>query len=190
MSTSVRESFVFREGLFTPSQAALCTGLSPAMQRNWRQAGHIAARTGDMALFSPRELAAIRIMVVLRDVGLGPAISRSIAEEAAPSVIWLALSDFSQTLVITGDAKKAEDVRRRVMLDDGGLREMAGLHGPAYSFGIARAGDVDLVSDIDAGSFGDDDEVESVVKLANVAKRIASTITQPLVTVIPSAASA
>ena len=47
-----------------------------------------------------------------------------------------------------------------------------------------------MVSDIDAESFGEDDEVESVVKLAAVAKRIASTISQPLVTVIPPSARA
>ena len=176
--------------MFTPAQAALCTGLSPAMQRNWRQAGHIAPRTSDIALFSPRELAAIRIMVVLRDVGLGPLLSRSIAEEAAPSVIWLALSDHPETWTVAGDTKNADSYRDRVLADDGGLREMAGLTGPAFAFGIAQGGSVDLVSDIDAESFGEDDEVESVVKLAAVAKRIASTISQPLVTVIPPSARA
>ncbi|HAC00499.1 hypothetical protein [Brevundimonas naejangsanensis] len=143
-----------------------------------------------MALFSPRELAAIRIMVVLRDVGLGPLLSRSIAEEAAPSVIWFALSEYPSTLTIAGDMKDAESYRDRVLADDGGLREMAGLTGSAFAFGIAQGGSVDLVSDIDAESFGDDDEVESVVKLAAVAKRIASNISQPLVTVIPTSTRA
>lgn len=179
-----KAGIVYREGLFTPAQAAVCTGLSPAMQRNWRQAGHIPARTTDMALFSPRELAAIRIMVVLRDVGLGPALSRTVAERAAPSVIWLALSDHPTTWTIAGDAKQADNFRGRLELDDGGLREMAGLTGPAYTFGIAQGGIVELVSDISGDLFDDDDEVESVVKLTAVAKRIASTISQPLLTVI------
>lgn len=155
------------------------------MQRNWRQAGHIAARTSEMALFSPRELAAIRIMVVLRDVGLGPALSRSIAEKAAPSVIWLALSDHPSSWTVAGDPEQAADHRRRLELDDSRLRDMAGLSGPAYTFGIAQSGTVELVSAINDDSFDADDEVESVVKFAAVARRIASSATQPLVTVIP-----
>jgi hypothetical protein len=185
MSRASLNSIAYREGLFTPAQAAACTGLSPAMQRNWRQAGHIAARTSEMALFSPRDLAAIRIMVVLRDVGLGPTLSRSIAEQAAPSVIWIALSDYPSTWIVAGDAAQATEYRKRLESDDSKLRSMAGLTGPAYTFGIAQAGKVELTSAINDDCFDADDEVESVVKLAAIARRIATSATQPLVTVIP-----
>ena len=191
MSRDDLDSIVYREALFTPAQAADMTGLSPAMQRNWRQAGHIAARTTETALFAPRELAAIRIMVVLRDVGLGPALSRSIAEQAAPSVIWLALGDHPSTWNVAGDAEQAAAYRDRleVHLGDWHLRTMAGLTGPAFTFGVARGKVVHLVHEINDEAFDADDEVESVVKLRAVAKRIALAAPYPLVTVVPPSGS-
>ena len=189
MSRDKLASISYREGLFTPAQAAACTGLSPAMQRNWRQAGHIAARTTEMALFSPRDLAAIRIMVVLRGVGLGPALSRSIAEQAAPSVIFMALGDYPSTWTVVGDAEQAAAYRERLELGDQHLRVMAGLTGPDFTYGVARGKAVHLVSEINDEAFDADDEVESVIKLRVVAKRIALAATQPLMTLLLPLAS-
>lgn len=173
---------LFRENLFTPAEAAACTGLSPAMQRNWRQAEHLPARTTGVALFSPRDLAEIRLMVVLRDVGLGPALSRPIAEEAAPSVIWLALTSHPATWIVTGTSDQATSYRRRLeKLGDRHLRQMAGLTGSVSRYGIARNGGVNLVSAMNDDVFedADEDEVRSFISLNAVASRIAREASQP-----------
>lgn len=188
MSSHRSESFTYREGLFTPAQAAACTGLSPAMQRNWRQAGHIAGRTTEVALFGPRDLAAIRIMVVLRDVGLGPALSRPIAERAAPSVVWLALLTYPETWTVSGDPEAAAVCRGRMDLDgDRHLQKMAGLTGSPALYGIAQGKTVEFFTALDEAAFDEDDEVETVIKFNAVAKRIAKAATQPLMTVIAPA---
>lgn len=179
------ESVVYREAMFTPAEAAACTGLSPPMQRNWRQAGHLPARTTGMALFNARDLAVIRMMVILRDAGLGPTQSRPIAESAAPSVIWLALTDHAETWAVSGSAEEAEAYRQRLeKLGDQHLRDIAGLSGRAFAYGIAQGGTVQLVSGIDEHLFDDDDdEVKSVIKLRGVARRIAREATQPFFTI-------
>lgn len=185
MSRESATSIVYREGLFTPAQAAACTGLSPAMQRNWRQAGHIAGRTTEVALFGPRDLATIRIMVVLRDVGLGPALSRSIAEQMVPSVLWLALVNYPTTWSVAGDAEQAAAYRRQLeLVGDFHLRAMAGLAEDVFTFGIVRDKTVHLVAEITDAAFDEDDEVERVIKLSAVAKRIALGTNQPLMTLI------
>lgn len=178
------DSVVYREGLFTPAQAAALTGLSPAMQRNWRQAGHLPARTTEVALFGPRDLAMIRLMVVLREVGLGPALSRPVAEEAAPSVVWLALADHPETWAVAGPPDEAHAYRQRLEnMGDRHLRDMAGLTGRAFAYGVAQGGAVQFFSEIDSETFNEDDEVESVIKLGAIAARIAREATQPLFTI-------
>lgn len=177
---------MFRESLFTPAQAAVCTGLSPAMQRNWRQAEHIAARTTEVALFGPQDLAAIRIMLVLRDVGLGPALSRPIAERAAPSVVWLILATYPDAWVVAGDPEYAAAYRDRLDLDgDRHLQVMAGLTETPAIYGVAQGKTVHFFPELDETAFDEDDEVETVIKFGAVAKRIAAGLTQPLMTVIP-----
>lgn len=158
------------------------------MQRNWRQAGHIAGRTTEVALFRPQDLAIIRIMMILRDVGLGPALSRPIAQQAAPSVIWLALTNHAETWTVDGDPKQAQAFRDRLdQLGDSHLRLMAGLTDSPSTYGVARGGSVEFFTELDETSFDEDDEVETVIKLNAVAKRIALNATQPLMTVIPPA---
>ena len=184
MSTGASDSVVYREGLFTPAEAAACTGLSPAMQRNWRQAGHLPARTTGVALFGPRDLATIRLMVLLREVGLGPALSRPVAEEAAPSVVWLALTDHPETWTVAGPPEAADAYRQRLeTLGDRNLRDMAGLMGRAFAYGVAQGKTVQFFSEIDSETFNEDDEVESVIKLGAIAARIAREATQPLFTI-------
>ena len=186
MSRGAPDSVVYREGLFTPAEAAACTGLSPAMQRNWRQAGHLPARTTGVALFSPRDLAMIRLMVVLREVGLGPALSRPVAEEAASSVVWLALADQPETWAVAGPPDEAHAYRQRLeKMGDRHLRDMAGLTGRALAYGVAQGGAVQFFSEIDDETFNADDEVESVIKLRAIAARIAREATQPLFTISP-----
>lgn len=180
------DSVVYREGMFTPAQAAACTGLSAAMQRNWRQAGHLPARTTGVALFGPRDLAMTRLMVVLREVGLGPALSRPVAEEAAPSVVWLALADHPETWTVAGPPDEAYAYRQRLeKMGDRHLRDMAGLTGRAFAYGVAQGGAVQFFSEIDGDTFNENDEVESVIKLRAIAARIAREATQPLFTISP-----
>jgi len=187
MSNDLASSFTYRESLFTPAQTAACTGLSPAMQRNWRQAEHIAKRTTEMALFGPLDLATIRIMLVLRDVGLGPALSKPLAEKAAPSVIWLALSMFPNTWAVSGDAKQDKAIRDRMDRDSyRDLQVMAGLTEAPALYGIAQGKTVNLFTELDGSAFDEDDEVEAVIKFGAVAKHIARGLTQPLITIFPN----
>ena len=61
---------IHRQDEFTPSEAAAITGLSLTLQRDWRSQGHLRPRTSGRAIFSPRELAEMRMMMKLRGLGL------------------------------------------------------------------------------------------------------------------------
>lgn len=124
-------------------------------------------------------------MVVLRDVGLGPALSRPIAERAAPSVVWLALASYPETWTVSGAPEEAAAYRDRLDRNsDRHLQEMAGLAGPPALYGIAQGKTVQFFTELDETAFDEDDEVETVIKFSAVAKRIARALTQPLMTVI------
>ena len=81
----------YRQTQFTPAEVVAITGLTHALQRSWRSQGLLTARTTGHKRFEPVELAEIRIMVVLRSLGLGLQDCREAAEAAAPSVLFLAL---------------------------------------------------------------------------------------------------
>ena len=101
------------------------------MQRSWRSQGLLTAWTNGHKRFEPFELGEIRIMVVLRSLGLGLQDCRKAAEAAAPGVLFLALTIQPQLSVgVDAETDRAgrymdalgreEDQRRQLMMSGAG----------------------------------------------------------------------
>ena len=179
------DSFAYREERFTPAEAAACTGLSLAMQRDWRRHGHLPARSGGTASFGPRELAEMRLMVLMRQMGLGPSKSRGLAQEAAPSLVWLILVDHPSTWAVEGPAETAAHYRDKLeALGDSHLRSMAGLHDRVRLYGVAEGEEVDFVTQIAGEEFDNKHELITVLSLRAVAAAMAAALDRPLFTIL------
>jgi hypothetical protein len=77
--------------LFTPGEAEKITGLSTAMQRDWRHRGFLPKNEGH-ARFDAFGLAAMLVLKIFSDRGIGPQFAEKITEITARSIVWHALS--------------------------------------------------------------------------------------------------
>lgn len=183
---SKKISFSYQVMMLTPAKVEHCTGLSTAMQRNWRKAGHLPQRTSGVTLFEPAELVAIRLMIIMRSMGYGPSISRPFAELAAPSVIWLVLSDYPESWEVDPTYSGADQFRHELNLSgDRHLKIMARLKGTPNLYGVSRGAAVEFLSEPPGFELDDDEEIESIIKLRAVARRIAISLDAPLMRVVP-----
>jgi hypothetical protein len=185
----LKGAFRFREGQFSPSEAAAITGLSLTLQRDWRSQGHLRPRTGGRASFSPQELAEMRVMVKLRGLGLPLPESRRIATEAAPSVVFVALANHSdKTLAVEAPAGGAEDYIEALEKEtnDGYLCMLANLaaRDGLYRYAILEGGGCKLLVTIDDDVVGEDTEAAGLIKLWACARFIAESSPRPLFTLI------
>lgn len=179
------DSFAYREERFTPAEAAACTGLSLAMQRDWRRHGHLPARSGGTASFGPRELAEMRLMVLMRQMGLGPSRSRGLAQGAAPSLVWLTLVDHPSTWAVEGPADTATRYRDELeRLGDSHLRSMAGVRDQVCLYGVAEGEEVDFVEKVVGDEFNNKYELITILSLRAVAAAMAETLKRPLFTIL------
>jgi hypothetical protein len=177
----------YREEQFTAPEAAKITGLSLTLQRDWRSQGLLRTRTGARATFSPRELAEMRVMVKLRELGLALPASRKAAEEAAPTVIFAALANHQdQTLAVDASPTQAaayiEALERTT--SDGYLRALADLTAGdrLYRHALIQNGECTLFEVIDSDAMADDVEAAGIINLWAVARAIVETAPRPLLT--------
>ncbi len=175
----------YREGQFSPVEAAACTGLSLTLQRDWRSLGHLPPRISGHARFTPRELAEMRTMVVLRRLGLGLAECRAAAMRAAPSILFLALADNERCLSVD-----AEPDRARRFLDALGyahderhLRTLSGAGQLRYLFILLEDEDCKLLPDLSAESLDNKTEGVTIAKLEVIAAKLVAAAPHPLFTV-------
>jgi len=179
----------YREGQFTPSEAAAITGLSLTLQRDWRSQGHLRPRTGGRASFSPRELAEMRLMMKLRGLGLPLPESRKVADEAAPSIVFAALANHrAKTLAVDAAPERAAeyiDVLER-QTDGGYLQTMAGL--PALDgllrHALLEGGKCTLLPTLGDDAVDETIEAAGLINLWAVAGAIAEAATRPLFTLV------
>lgn len=78
---------------FTPAEAAQVTGVSPALQRDWRRRGLVVAKESAHARYSATELAELVLMREFSDEKLGPKLLRDIMMTST-----LPLSDWVRAL--------------------------------------------------------------------------------------------
>jgi DNA-binding transcriptional MerR regulator len=180
----------YRETLFSPSEAALITGLSLHLQRDWRSQGLLRAREGGRASFTPRELAEMRVMVRLRSLGLPLPEVRPVAEQAAPSVIFMALADHPD---LTLNAEGSDEEARRYMdalnraTDSQYLLTLAEVasRNDVYRNAIVADGACELEHALHEDVLEESTEVAGVVNLWAVARAIAKATPRPLFTLVP-----
>lgn len=75
---------------FTPGEAERITGLSTAMQRDWRHRGFLPKNDGH-ARFDAFGLAAMLVLKIFSDRGIGPQFAEKITEITSRSIVWTAL---------------------------------------------------------------------------------------------------
>lgn len=86
-------SFALHLQTFASSDVERVTGHTQVMQRDWRRHGYLPSTGGRRARFSLEETASVLIMKRMADRGVGPSVSRPLADQVAPSVLRFALDD-------------------------------------------------------------------------------------------------
>lgn len=77
----------FTPATFSASEVAKITGVSLALQRNWRRRGHVTANQHVRATFSALETAEMLALGCLSAGGIGPAIGVGVAESAGLPIL-------------------------------------------------------------------------------------------------------
>lgn len=182
-------SLRYREGQFSPADAAAITGAALHLQRDWRSQGLLKAREGGRASFTPRELAEMRLMVKLRGLGLPLPEARKAAEEAAPGVIFAALANHPEkALAVDGPADVAGAYIKSLedKSDEGYLQVLSDL--PAtergYRFAVIEEGRCSLLKELNDDTVDNVVEVAGLINLWAVARAIAEAAPRPLFTLV------
>lgn len=182
-------SLRYREGQFSPSEAAAITGLALHLQRDWRSQGLLKAREGGRASFSPRELAEMRVMVKLRALGLPLPESRKVAEEAAPGLIFAALANQQdKALAVDAPADVAAAYLKSLegKSDDGYLLILSDLPEAerGYRYAVIENGQCTLLKKLTDDAVDEDVEVAGLINLTAVARAIVEAAPRPLFTLV------
>lgn len=179
----------YRDGQFSPSEAAAITGVALHLQRDWRSQGLLQAREGGRASFSPRELAEMRVMVKLRGLGLPLPEARTAAEEAAPGVIFAALANHpKRALAVDAPPDQAADYLKMLEQESnaGYLQTLADLPvmKDAYRYALIKDGECLLLHTLGEDVMGDEEEVAGLIHLNGIARAIVDAAPRPLFTLV------
>lgn len=187
--SSAQISLRYREGQFTPSEAAAITGTPLHLQRDWRSQGLLRAREGGRASFTPRELAEMRLMMRLRSLGVSLPDAKRAAVEAAPGVVFAALADH-QPRTLAVDASKQEADAYIESLEKAGdhayiltLAEIDGM-GQVYRHALIEDGQCRLVHALSEDAADESFEAVGLINLWAVAAAIAKLAPRPLFTLV------
>lgn len=174
---------------FAPKDLTAITGLSPAMQRDWRRAGHMPSREAGWSSFSLMDVCAIALRKLIADAGLGPAFANILLDgdngrQLVASVHWWALEaqDVEDWLADTDEALASELTAIDSEDHFGLINEITGID-PARRL---RAITIDPIAgvintdgiDADLGQ----EAIEFVVRLDVVGRRISARAGRSLVT--------
>ena len=176
----------FREETFTPAETAVVTGLSTTMQRDWRHLGHLRSHGAGRAYFKPRELAAIRVMLSLRRLGLSLEDARAAAEATAIGVLVMTL-DHEEALGCEGTPEqRAVYIAALEPGYDNTLGALGGLAVPdPPRFIMLQDGVVRFVPELNSSEVADDSETGGYVNLQATARLLTESLPHPLFTLLP-----
>lgn len=170
-----------------PKELAAMTGLSPAMQRDWRRAGHIPKTDDGWASFDLPAVAAIALRKAFVDARFGPSFAEAIlADPIAPRVInsivwfmveadeWWVAPGVAQAVnaAATNRAASVDQIAGVALRDTGRLLVLS----PAdqqYS----------LKNQLDSPDFIGGVVVQMTVDLAELARRVVGGAEAPLIRV-------
>jgi hypothetical protein len=176
---------VILEELFPLSEADACAGLVLPVQQDWLGHGRqFALSAGDAV--TAHQLVEARLMLAMGRMGLSPSLSRALALKAAPSVLWIALTDWPGTWVVEGPPGLARAYLDHLeRLGDDPLQQMAGAATDGFfRYGIARDQDVEFVSTLSSEDLDDGPEIGAVLSLPAVARDLVRSTQRPLFTII------
>lgn len=180
--------FSYRENSFTPAETASITGVALHLQRDWRSQGLLRAREGGRAAFMPRELAEMRLMMKLRALGVSLSHAKPLAEEAAPAVIYAAISTAHPNAIgVDGPTERAVEFRDLVDRETDGdyLHTLAGSANDAvHRFAVIVGDRCVLVPTLGEGEMLDNHEVGGLINLWGVAESILKAVGRPLFTLV------
>ena len=168
--------FFIADALFSPAEAEKITGLDRVLQRNWRRRGLLPFGGQDQQGFTPAELAAIRVMMKLRQFGVGPSSSKAIAEQAAASVIWAAVANHKEAWALDANCSADGTLREHLAGMEHELFDtLAGIKIQKmirYCVVVDDAGNVHLVNSVDDLLEGGSREAVAIIDLWAVAASI------------------
>ncbi len=84
MTFTIRHRFA----KFLPGETERITGVNAVKQRDWRRHGHLPGELRSWNEFELPDLAALRVMQLLSDLGLGPKRSKEAAHCAATAIVF------------------------------------------------------------------------------------------------------
>lgn len=188
--SSAQISLRYRESHFSPSEAAAITDTPLHLQRDWRGQGLLRARQGGRASFTPRELAEMRLMMRMRGLGVSLPASRRAAVEAAPGVVFAALSEYQRrTLAVEGAGDEAAAYIRALEQtgDHAHLLILAELESMSqvYRHAVIENGECRLLHALSEDAADETVEAAGLINLWAVAAAIAHATPRPLFTLVP-----
>ena len=180
--------FSYRETSFSPAEAATITGVALHLQRDWRSQGLLRARESGRAAFTPRELAEMRVMVKLRSLGVSLADAKPLSEEAAPAVIYAAISHSPDSaLAVDGPPDTAGMFIDAIDRQSDGdyLHHLAGSSAAsAHHFAVVIGASCIFVPTLGEGEILNHVEVGGLITLWAVADAIVAAAERPLFTLV------
>lgn len=177
----------YKEAQFSPGEVTACTGLSLAMQRDWRSHGYLRPRTTGHARFSPREVAELRVMVLVRGRGVSLSESHSVAERAASSVLYIAVSQYRQmSLAVDADLERGGrylDVLEKQM-DEQLFYSISGADSGFYRYILEQGSECKLLPNLEHDAINNRVEASTFISLEAVAAALVEAAPRPLFTLV------
>lgn len=179
--TNNRLSWIETE--FSPAEFAAASGLNGEMQRHWRRRGLLPEKSGRIASFTAHDIATVRLMVLLGQ----PLKTRTLAEQLAPHVIWLALGGNPASWKVDGPEDDANAYRHELEMGHSHIDLMAGISARDLNRYVIIADENEpvLVPSLHEDVLGGGTEISTVIDLNAVAAKFVRALNdKPLATIM------
>jgi len=176
---------IVRDAKFSSAECEAISGVSQELQRNWRRRGYLGLKAGGRAEYTPHDLAALRVMKLLSELMVGPALSARAAATAAPHIVWHALVNSPTAWQISGDRRRAAVLRKRLeLVGHQHFDEMARLTGEQFRFCVVLADATALLTNDPGQLFMSGGyEASQLLDLENIGGRLSAKAKHPLMLV-------
>ena len=169
---------------FSASDAARATGVTAALQRDWRRRSYLPSLGGKHARFDAFVLSQLALARALSNRSIGPAKAQEIVSRAAPTIVWNALINFPNLINVSGPKKYIERYSRRLEGSGDEFLKLAGIsEGLDVRFLVEFEDYLVMTAELDAVFKRSDSVVSFVIDLESIARSLAASIDGHLVTV-------
>lgn len=165
------------DGVFSPLEVEAMTGVSPVLQRTWKQRGFLVQNKTARASLSVREVAQIAtLQIASQGVPVELAYVREAAAAAVPSILWFASSDKEAWEIQGSTEQKAAFRRGLASANKSGLMGLDKALGvTAQNMGryvVLHSNEYDFVNELEAVFEAEDTPVSLILDLFAIANRL------------------